>query len=102
MLGSEPMLSIKGAGPSVGSAAIFPFSLYPVLPSAASGEDVPCSWRAFGATAKGPCGLMNLDRTGVKGIEVFPKSILTYSAEVDNGAEKLRGRLAGLSWQRRG
>lgn len=102
MLGSEPLLSIKGVVMSVGISAIFPFDRYPALPSAARGEDVPCSCRALGATAGGPCGVLNVDLTGVRGVEDFPKSMLTYSAEVDNGAEKLRGRLAGLSWQRSG
>ena len=102
MLGSEPLLSINGVAASVGIAAIFTFVLYPALPSAARGEDVPRSCRALGATAGEPCGVLNVDLRGVRGVEDFPKSMLTYSAEVDNGAEKLRGRLAGLSWQRSG
>lgn len=97
MLGSEPLLSVNAVGMSGGIAVIDTFFLYPALPSAARGEDMACSSRAFGVTAGGPCGVLKVDLTEVVGVEDFPKSMLTYSAEVDNGAEKLRGRFAGLS-----
>lgn len=105
MLGSEPFLSLNAVGASVVIAVIFTFALYLALTSAAGGEDLLCSWRPLGAPAGGSCGALNVDLTGIRGLwldEEFPKSMLTYSAAVDNGAEKLRGRLAGLSWHRRG